>query len=292
MSIDDSDLLGATPGRGRTIDQFVELIVREVLLRMRVGMPAHVVEWKAPVSAGPKSKPALVRVQPHFFSVVRMNTEAELTPALQAEGWEALQENDGWVRRRRLPEIPNCPVAYVGPAGMLPRGPLKVGETGWLAFADRSLDRWIQTGGPVDPVFQDFHLLNDAVFLPGLRYGTSAASIDEDRFVVGPENGSAGLFIDDVAAPTLPDIEVRTDGSAATLDAATEVKLGALATLGVARLNDAVSPSVAMAAWALVVETFINGLVPGTFTPANSFAGTVLNVFASISQASSKVKAE
>jgi hypothetical protein len=39
-------------------------------------------------------------------------------------------------------------------------------------------------------------LLNDAVFFPGLRYGTNAKAISSDYFAIGPEDGSAGMFID------------------------------------------------------------------------------------------------
>jgi len=230
MSQEDADLLGTMPGVGRTINMFKELIVRDVMIRMRVGMPASVVSWTAPVSAGPKSKPALVRVRPHFYTVVAMNSPGECTPDLLAEGWVPAQENDGWVRKKPLPEIPNCPVAYMGPSGMLARGPLKEGEVGWIAFSDRSLDKWTQTGGPVDPVFQDFHLLNDAVFFPGLRYGTVAASIPQDHYAIGTEDGSAGMFIDNATLPALPNIEVSTTGANATIDATTLVNLGANAT--------------------------------------------------------------
>ncbi len=41
----------------------------------------------------------------------------------------------------------------------------------------------------------------------------------------------------------------------------------------VIRNGDKLTASVQMAAWALIVETFVNGVVPLTFTPANNFAG-------------------
>ena len=52
--------------------------------------------------------------------------------------------------------------------------------------------------------------------------------------------------------------------------------------LAVARETDPVAPSAAMIAWAAVVEGAINGLAPGSFTGANSFAGTVSSDFATI----------
>jgi hypothetical protein len=89
--------------------------------------------------------------------------------------------------------------------------------------------------------------------------------------------GTGGVV---VTAASLADITLVVDGGQT-------IKLGdATATLGVARLTDPVGPTPAMAAWGLVIETFINGLVPGTFTPANSFAGTVQSSFGTITNAS------
>lgn len=290
MSMQDSDPLGSTPGIGRTINQFKELIVRDVMIRLRVGMPASVVSWSPPVAAGPKSKPAMVRVQPHFYTVVRMNAPTECTPDLVAAGWTPAREGDGWVRKKPLMQIGNCPVAYVGPAGMLARGPLLPGETGWLAFSDRSLDKWIQTGGPVDPTYQDMHILNDAVFFPGLRFGLNAKTIDQSKYAIGPEDGSAGMFVDAVVSPALPNIEIKTLGATATIDAAVEIKHGAAATLGVARQTDTVAPNGDFNAFAASIIAALNTIaaaVPVVIVPP--VAPTTIGT---ISTASTKVKAE
>lgn len=289
MPLFDDSVIAPIPGVGTSPAEYAKYIERNVLLALRVGMPGEVVAWYPPVSAGNNSKPAMVDVQPHFIEVVGMNSRDELTTELQAAGWTAAEEYGTWVRKRKLPVLRNRPVVYPGPAGMLSRGPLKVGECGWLAFADRSLDQWIQIGGPIDPTFHQYHDITDAVFFPGLRYGKAAKSIDNSRFTIGPEDDSAGFDVDDATK----DIALRTTGSSATIEAATEIVLGQLATLGVARLNDKVSPSAAMSAWAVVVQNAINAVLPGTFIPGvNDFATTVLNNFASISEASTKVKAE
>lgn len=52
--------------------------------------------------------------------------------------------------------------------------------------------------------------------------------------------------------------------------------------LAVARETDPVAPSEALASWGGVIESALNALAPGTFTPANSFAGTVSADFATI----------
>lgn len=53
---------------------------------------------------------------------------------------------------------------------------------------------------------------------------------------------------------------------------------GQTATLPVARSTDSVEPGYLMTSWASIVETAINSLAPGTFTPANNFAGTIGNL--------------
>lgn len=47
------------------------------------------------------------------------------------------------------------------------------------------------------------------------------------------------------------------------------------ATLAATRQTDPVNPGVPFGVWAGIVEAVINGLAPGTFTPANNFAATV-----------------
>lgn len=109
------------------------------------------------------------------------------------------------------------------------------------------------------------------------------------------------LGVGDVALYSLgqSEVRIRADGSiaitnvggasvqinpagAVSIVGVGPVELGGGTQLAVARQTDAVAPSDAMAAWGSVIEGAINGLVPGTFTPANSFAGTVGSDFASI----------
>lgn len=269
----------AVPPQGLTPAEFAKWIVREVMINLRVGMPAEVVSWSAPVAAGASnSTPALVKVQPHFIFSVAINSPDELTDEERAKGWTLLQEQDGYLKQKALPQISNVPVHYPGTAGMLVRGPLKAGEVGWIKFADRSIDKWTKRGGPVDPGFDShYHQLSDAIFEPGLRYGRVSPSIPTDKHVIGPETGSAGLEFDDVEGGALPNARLYTTGDELTIDAAQLIKIGEAATVAqdAIRRGDPVNPGAAMSAWALVVETFANSQVPGTFTPANSFATTV-----------------
>lgn len=47
--------------------------------------------------------------------------------------------------------------------------PLVPGDTGMLHVSDRSLEAWLQSGIPTDPIFAFTHALKDSVFYPGLR---------------------------------------------------------------------------------------------------------------------------
>ena len=295
----DRDSLAVIPGVGVTASEFAKIIEQNTNINLRVGMPCEVLTWSPPVSAGPLSKPAMVSVLPHFKFTVAINTPGELTPDEAALGWVLLEENGGYVKQKALPVISNVPVHYPGSAGMLMRGPLKVKEVGWIKFCDRSIDKWTQTGGPVDPGFAQFHDITDAIFEPGLRFGLAAGMIDLTKWVLGTEDGSAGFEIDAVDSPALPNITMRTLGESATVEALTSVLLGIGAQLGVARLTDTTSADAGM-------QSFITGVVvaigqiaallnapgpvigaPGSVTPV-----TPPGDFGVITSASVKVKAE
>ena len=286
----DRDSLAVIPGIGITYAEFAKIIELNTNINLRVGMPAHVLRWRAPIAAGNKSKPAMVDVQPHFIATIAINSPDELTEEEIAAGWILLEEESGYAKQRALPPISNVPVHYSGSAGMLNRGKLRAGEVGWLKFADRSIDKWTQVGGPIDPGFQQFHDLSDAIFDPGLRFGKAALSVDDTKWVCGPEDGSAGLEIDDVVAPLLPNIAVRTAGDTATVEAATSVLLGAVATLGVARLTDDVAASGAMVTFMAAVVTALN--VIAAAVPVVIATPIPPTTIGQISSASTKVKAE
>ncbi len=72
------------------------------------------------------------------------------------------------------------------------------------------------------------------------------------------------------------EIRLKADGSTQALPKeGSTFDIGAAATLAIARATDPLTGSAAAATWALVVETAINALAPGTFTGANSWLATV-----------------
>lgn len=275
---DDSNL-APIPGRGQTIGNYARSIILETMIRLRVGMPATVTKWKPPV---PGVSPALVEVQPAFIFSIALNTPDELPP-----GYTLTEHGGALYGQKALPAIPDCPIVYPSGGGAMLRGPLEVGSEGYLHFADRSLDAWISEGGPVDPVLVQYHDLSDAVFQPGARSAATAQDVPTDRTTLGPEDDTAGLDF----ALADKSITLRTEGPQLTLEAATAILLGDGATLGVARLSDPVDPSIAMAAWASMIEAAIIG-AGGVIPPGTNFASTVQNSFAAISGASTIVKSK
>lgn len=181
--------------------------------------------------------------------------------------------SDGSVDPNETNEVTTCaPVQLTkvqvlmpgdGTGGAYLSFPIAPGCTGLLVVLDRSKDRWMDRTTPVavDPVKSSLHSLADCIFIPGLT--------DRAHRYAQPADATATVLEDSL------------------------IKLGRAALKGAARLDDAVSPKAAMLAWASTVETAINALAPGTFIPGvNSFATTVANAFASITEASTKVQVE
>ena len=272
---DDSNL-APTPGRGQTIGAFARSIMLETLIQLRVGMPATVTAWHAPVSG---QLPALVDVQPGFVFSIALNTPAEL-PA----GYTLRESGGAFYGQRALPVIQRCPIQYPSGGGANLRGPLAVGSEGWISIADRSLDAWISEGGPVDPALVQYHDLSDAVFCPGLRSGAAGQTVPTDRTTLGPEDDSAGL---DFAALD-GSITLRTEGPQLTLESATAILLGQGATLGVARLTDTVAADASMLAWIAAAQVVLAAAAVLTATPVPIPPSD----FGVISGGSAKVSAE
>jgi hypothetical protein len=67
-----------------------------------------------------------------------------------------------------LPSITNVPVAFPRMGEGHLRFPVAAGHEGQIIFQERSIDKWVASGGAVDPEdSRKFHL-SDAVFVPGL----------------------------------------------------------------------------------------------------------------------------
>lgn len=98
--------------------------------------------------------------------------------------------------------VPGVPVIFPGAGPWRITFPISDGSleisgtkiratTGWLAFSDRSMDRWLSgTGGEVDPEFDHFNAPADAVFYPGLNpFGLPIGDVATDHITIGMEGG-------------------------------------------------------------------------------------------------------
>jgi hypothetical protein len=73
-----------------------------------------------------------------------------------------------------LPVIPGVPVMHPRAGNAWVKLPIAAGDMVLLEFSERSLDRWLEKGGVVDPEDPAKFSLNDAVAYPGLYPKPSA----------------------------------------------------------------------------------------------------------------------
>ena len=117
--------------------------------------------------------------------------------------------------KERYPQITNVPINYPNGGGWSLIFPLKPDDTVYLAFSERSLDRWLESdpGQEIDPEHARKHDLSDAVCVPGIRVRKNAikalASIG-DNCRIGRDDG------------TDPAIVLKVDGTIEIGEDATE----------------------------------------------------------------------
>ena len=103
---------------------------------------------------------------------------------------ERYADESGATQARELPVIPAVPVQFPGAGGYRITFPVANNDTGLVIFSEASLDKWLVSGGTVDPSDDRRHDLTDAVFLPGLRdFGHALGSAPTDRATFGKDDG-------------------------------------------------------------------------------------------------------
>ena len=103
---------------------------------------------------------------------------------------ERYNDESGATQARELPVIPAVPVQFPGAGGYRITFPVANNDTGLVVFSEASLDKWLVSGGTVDPSDDRRHDLTDAVFLPGLRdFGHALGSAPTDRATFGKDDG-------------------------------------------------------------------------------------------------------
>lgn len=98
---------------------------------------------------------------------------------------------DGDRKLLSLPIATNVPVLFQGGNGFRVLFEPVAGDTVWLMFADRSLERWLDNGLEVDPGEERMHHLSDAVAIPGLHAKANAwTGSDPDAMTIGEDGGT------------------------------------------------------------------------------------------------------
>jgi hypothetical protein len=154
--------------RDPSFDESLEAVINAELAEVHTALPAKVVKYadgKADV------KPVILRVY-----------EAE----------------DGTEQTVAYPVITNVPVMNLRGGGAFISIPLKAGDPVWLLFAQRSLDKYLETDGTQDLDTEDArrHHLSDAICYPGGgTWRNAIPNAHADDLVIGLEDGKVELHI-------------------------------------------------------------------------------------------------
>jgi hypothetical protein len=145
----------------------------------------------------------------------------------------------------KLPVISNVPVQFPRGGGFFSTVPIQKDDFVLLVFTDQPLGAWRSKGEPTEPGDRRAHTLSGAVAIPGVYpIAGKLQSTSTDAMLMGKDGTAAAQ------------IKITSSGG----------ELGAGASKEIARKGDGVkiaNPG-ALLTWMQAVETFINGLVPGT----------------------------
>ena len=113
-----------------------------------------------------------------------------------------------------LPVVPAVPVVFPGAGAWRLTFPIQEGSTGLLIFSQASLDRWLVSGGLVDPEDDRRFDLSDGMFIPGLRdFGHPLKSAPLDRLTLGHDEG-VQIHIDKDAIRVGSNLPVQLESAA------------------------------------------------------------------------------
>lgn len=118
--------------------------------------------------------------------------------------------------------LPAVPVVWPRFAGAIVIGRLDPDDEVLLVVMDRSIDRWLLQGGPVDLESDRNHELTDAIAIPGLSSARNPIATDSSEVTIGREDGSATIYLTLGPAPGT----VRVQSTVDVLVEAPSVRLG------------------------------------------------------------------
>lgn len=119
-----------------------------------------------------------------------------------------------------LPKITNIPILYPQSGTFYLRFPLAIGDIVLLVFCDKSLDKWLGTGGIVDPQDTRRHSLSDAFAVPGVFPHVDVSAIDTDD--------SSDLVMGMIGETTTAKIRIVAETGDVVVESGATIKLGSL----------------------------------------------------------------
>lgn len=109
-----------------------------------------------------------------------------------------IQRHEGEGVFSTLPEIKHVPVQFSGTANWSVFHELPEGTEGLIHFSQRSVDYWIEQGGPVRPLDARMFDATDAFFAPGYRSrATCISGLPTDGIGMSNASGSVRLHLSD-----------------------------------------------------------------------------------------------
>jgi hypothetical protein len=120
------------------------------------------------------------------------NTQLASVKILLRETWF---DEEGKEQSETVPIIVDVPVQFPGAGEYSLTFPPKEGDPVLVIFADRSIDKWLDTGDEVDPVDLRRHHLTDAFALLGFRPRPKALTgFDNENATIGRDGGPRIVF--------------------------------------------------------------------------------------------------
>lgn len=109
-----------------------------------------------------------------------------------------IQRHEGGGVFNTLPEIKHVPVQFAGSPEWSVFHELPEGTEGLIHFSQRSVDYWIEQGGPVRPLDARMFDATDAFFAPGYRSrATSISGLPNEGIGMSNASGSVRLHLSD-----------------------------------------------------------------------------------------------
>lgn len=115
-----------------------------------------------------------------------------------------IQRHEGKGEFKSLPHIEHVPVQFAGTAQWSVFHELPEGTEGFIHFSHRSVDYWLEQGGPVRPLDARMFDASDAFFAPGYRSrATCIAGLPTEGIGMSNTDGTVLLHLSDTGVKML-----------------------------------------------------------------------------------------